>query len=164
MRPKDRGPHKLSSVTGKVFEWLSRRGEAFPSLLLALTRQWEGLVGAHVARNVRIGRLKDDGALVLFARTSAWMNEIRCLKYRLLKRIHGLDGGRAVRDIIVRQETGQPLDDEYGTGPGKTEDEIIVAQKRELIEKTIETIQDGDLRKMLSKVFEQAVRYGRNAP
>jgi len=100
---RDRGPEPIGSVMSGL---LDRLGVAERVERAAVARDWERLVGPHIAR-VTGGARVSGRTLFVEVASAAWLTELNMMRHELLKRINaGRPRGRIDRIVFVQAGKG----------------------------------------------------------
>lgn len=93
-------PERLGDMLDALLRSMQSPAKSF---LQELASQWEHIIGSKEnAHACTVGRLNEDGALVIIVPSAVVRSELQFKKADILKRIHALPGGASVRALIMR--------------------------------------------------------------
>lgn len=97
---RHRHPQRVGGVLEGLLDRLGIRDRVECGVTAA---RWESVVGPHIARVTRVGRVVRDGTLFVEVAGAAWMMELSMMRKELLRRLNeGRERGRIERIRFVQ--------------------------------------------------------------
>jgi hypothetical protein len=149
-------PIAAGSVVEKVLEGLGLTS-AFSRH--NVVRLWPSIVNKTIARHAKAERISGS-TLHVIVDSSVWMNEMANLKIVLLGKINACLGKGAAPLTDIRFQQRSWARDQAGTAENPIEPEVDQQELR-LVQKSLETIQNEDLKHTLARIREKDLRLKR---
>lgn len=92
---------EFSSIESCLVEHLQRSGQLRQLSIMRLFMHWKDVVGILVAKNTKLVSIEPP-LIMVYAYTSAWMQQLQMQKRQILKRINDFYGQELIKDIRVR--------------------------------------------------------------
>lgn len=122
-----------------------------------LSNAWNNAVGPIIAGNTRVHKIKGD-TLFIKVSTSTWMQQLQFMKHEILEKIKSSMGNQTINNIYFS------IGDIHATVPKKEQQvppgdnqHIIKDRDKKIIEKSIESLGDEELRTILKRVMTKEI-------